>query len=114
LNKINCWEFKKCGREPDGEKAHELGVCPASVESRLDGTHGGRNGGRACWVVPGSLCGGVIQGSYSAKRKDCKSCDFFQAVETDETVKELAINLLSKIRESIWTPYKERKSEMWM
>jgi len=31
---VNCWEFKKCGREPNGLKAIELGICPASIESR--------------------------------------------------------------------------------
>jgi hypothetical protein len=28
--KLNCWEVKKCGREPGGVKVKELGVCPAS------------------------------------------------------------------------------------
>ena len=23
---MNCWEFKKCGREPNGLKAKELGI----------------------------------------------------------------------------------------
>jgi len=32
----NCWEYKKCGREPGGIKVHELGVCPATVEEGLD------------------------------------------------------------------------------
>ena len=26
---MNCWEYMKCGREKGGEKADELGVCPA-------------------------------------------------------------------------------------
>ena len=47
----NCWEHKKCGREPGGSETESLGVCPAAVESRLDGVHGGRNAGRACWIV---------------------------------------------------------------
>lgn len=29
--KLNCWEFKKCGREPGGLKARERGACPATV-----------------------------------------------------------------------------------
>jgi len=28
--KLNCWEFKKCGRQPGGPKVAELGVCPAT------------------------------------------------------------------------------------
>ncbi len=35
MGKLNCWDFKKCGRQSGGEKAHELGVCPASTEKRL-------------------------------------------------------------------------------
>jgi len=26
---MNCWEFKKCGREESGFSAKELGVCQA-------------------------------------------------------------------------------------
>ena len=52
--KINCWEFKKCGRQPGGAKAAELGVCPATVSAVLNGAHGGQNAGRACWVIAGS------------------------------------------------------------
>ena len=29
--KQNCWEFMKCGREPNGSNADNLGVCPAST-----------------------------------------------------------------------------------
>ncbi len=48
--KINCWEFKKCGREQGGEHAHDLGVCPSAIEKKLDGVHNGMNAGRACWL----------------------------------------------------------------
>lgn len=51
MKKINCWEFKKCGRESGGAHAYDFGVCPAATEKRLNGTHGGKNAGRACWVV---------------------------------------------------------------
>jgi len=43
MKKPNCWEFKQCGREPGGLLSDELGVCPASTETRLDGVHGGKN-----------------------------------------------------------------------
>ncbi|MGD0283853.1 MAG: two-CW domain-containing protein, partial [Dissulfurispiraceae bacterium] len=26
---MNCWEFKKCGREMGGVNIEQLGVCPA-------------------------------------------------------------------------------------
>ena len=47
--KINCWEFKGCGKEPRGNNVSSLGVCPASVEIRANGIHGGINSGRCCW-----------------------------------------------------------------
>ena len=84
MDKINCWEYKKCGREPEGAKVHELGICPATVEKRLNGTHGGKNGGRACWAVAGSMCGGKVQGSFAQKYGNCIICDFYRAVKEDE------------------------------
>ena len=42
----NCWEAKKCGREPHGSNVNELGVCPAAVDTASDGLNGGKNGGR--------------------------------------------------------------------
>jgi hypothetical protein len=84
MSKKNCWGHKKCGREPGGEKAHELGVCPATEEKRLDGTHGGKNAGRACWAVAGSLCGGKVQGTFAEKYGNCMKCDFYKSVRKDE------------------------------
>jgi hypothetical protein len=82
--KQNCWEFKKCGREPGGAKSHELGVCPAASETRLQGTNAGKNGGRACWALAGTLCGGKVQGTFAAKLTNCMACDFYQAVAKEE------------------------------
>lgn len=81
---MNCWEFKKCGREPGGKKTAELGVCPSTTCTDLDGVHGGKNAGRACWVVAGSLCGGKIQGTYAKKLVNCWRCNFMNAVKREE------------------------------
>lgn len=77
---MNCWEFKKCGRQPGGSKSSELGVCAAATESRINGIHGGSNGGRACWVLAGTLCGGKAQGTYAQKLANCIACDFYLQV----------------------------------
>lgn len=99
LRKLNCWEFKKCGREPGGVKANELGVCPTSTETSLDGVHGGENAGRACWIVAGSMCGGKVQGTFAQKYDNCKDCDFYLMVREDEKTKfELSTVLLRKLR----------------
>ena len=86
--KQNCWEFKKCGRQPGGNKARELGICPATVYTDLDGVHDGKNAGRACWVVAGSLCGGKIQGTYAEKLANCWKCDFMNSVKQEEEQEE--------------------------
>ena len=82
--KLNCWEYKKCGRKPGGEKVKELGVCPASVENVLDGTHGGKNCGRACWIMSGTYCKGQVQGTFAQKYQNCKDCDFYNKVKEEE------------------------------
>jgi len=82
----NCWEFSNCCKETHGRFASVLGVCPAALESRLDGIHGGRNGGRACWVVSNTHCHGKVQESYEQKKKTCSQCGFYNAVKWEESV----------------------------
>jgi len=82
--KQNCWEAKRCGREPGGRNSGELGVCPAATELRLDGVHGGRMAGRACWMVAGTMCGGAPQGTFAQKLENCEQCGFFKQVVAEE------------------------------
>ena len=84
MAKLNCWEHKKCGRQPGGHKAQELGICPVTTYKELDGAHEGRNAGRACWAIAGSLCGGKIQGTYAQKLHNCWRCDFMNSVKKEE------------------------------
>jgi hypothetical protein len=86
MESLNCWEFKKCGRQPCGPKVSELGLCPAATEHRLDGSNHGTNGGRACWFIAGTLCGGKVQGSFAAKLANCMQCDFYKLVMKEEGV----------------------------
>jgi len=82
--KKNCWELIFCGREPNGIKVGELGVCPAATNTRHDKKNGGINGGRYCWKIVGTMCGGILQGEWSKKINDCYACKFFQHVEKQE------------------------------
>lgn len=84
MAKMNCWEFKGCGREPGGKRVVELGVCPVTEHVEFEGAHGGRKAGRACWIVAGSLCGGKIQGTYAQKLNNCWRCDFMNIVKKEE------------------------------
>jgi hypothetical protein len=82
--KVNCWEFKKCGREPGGAKAADLGVCPAAANAGAAGINEGRNGGRICWALTGTLCGGRVQGTFAEKLLNCMDCEFYQLVKAEE------------------------------
>ena len=84
MSKMNCWEFKKCGREPGGIKSAELGVCPAATETSVSNVNGGKNGGRCCWVIAGTLCGGKVQGSFALKYSNCVMCEFYKKVGSEE------------------------------
>jgi len=92
MPKQNCWEHKKCGRQPGGHRAQELGVCPAATNQDLHNTHGGQSAGRACWVVAGSLCGGKVQGTYATKLLNCWRCDFMNLVKQEEDASQIGFS----------------------
>lgn len=89
--KQNCWEFKKCGREPDGVNVKKMGICPAPLDTSSNGKNSGKNGGRICWAVAGTFCGGKVQGSFAQKSVSCMSCDFFKKVKNEEGAKEFIL-----------------------
>jgi hypothetical protein len=53
-------------------------------DARADGINGGKNGGRVCWAIAGTLCGGRQQGTYAVKLETCLRCDFCQMVLKEE------------------------------
>jgi len=75
--KQNCWEFFNCGRQIVGAKVDEMGGCPAATDVALDGLNSGKNGGRICWSVVDTLCGGQVEGTFAQKQRLCLKCDFF-------------------------------------
>lgn len=98
--KENCWEFKECGRERGGKKTKESGICPASTDDRLDGVHSGKNAGRSCWVVAGTMCRTEVQGTFAQKYKDCAKCSFYLKVREEEGEELMpTIVLLDKVEE---------------
>lgn len=115
MSKLNCWEFKKCGREQGGSKSSEFGVCASAVETRLHGAHGGKFAGRACWVVAGTLCGGKEQGTFAQKYHNCEKCDFYRLVRKEEGAKfVLSIVLLNRMNQtpSVLKPVTKPEVEM--
>lgn len=86
----------KCGREPGGKNAKAHGICPAATDVRLNGIHGGKNAGRACWVIAGTFCEGLVQGSFAQKYRDCTLCEFYRMVRREEGSGYLSSLLLLK------------------
>jgi CRP-like cAMP-binding protein len=97
---INCWEYMKCGRQPEGSKVAESGVCPAAIDESYDGIHDGKNAGRICWAVAGTCCGNNVQGTYAQKRKSCISCPFYKKVQEQEGTSEAASKLIELFTEN--------------
>ncbi len=81
---LNCWEFKNCGRETGGKNVVELGACPVTVFEKKGAINRGKHGGRVCWELAGTLCGGKVQGSFAQKVGNCLKCDFYQLVRQQE------------------------------
>lgn len=84
MEKLNCWEYKKCGRAPCGANVYEFGICPAVMEKKANGFNGGINAGRICWVIANTLCDGKIQRTVVEKLESCMECDFFKLVSKEE------------------------------
>ena len=84
----------ECGREPGGINADELGACPAVTDLSFNGINSGKCGGRFCWAVTGTLCGGKVQGSFAEKRDTCISCDFYKRVQAEEGTANLRTKFL--------------------
>jgi hypothetical protein len=86
-SKLNCWQFKNCGREPGGVLAEALGECPVAAAMKFDGLNDGVGAGRACWMVPDSAC--RESRSQMARIDPCHTCDFYKRVvfEQEETTR---------------------------
>jgi len=81
---INCWEYKKCGREVGGKNVDALGVCPATSEEKYHEINKGVNGGRFCWLVEDTLCNGKVQSAFLDKFEECLKCKFYLLVQKQE------------------------------
>ncbi len=69
---MNCWEFRKCGRERGGTHSYELGVCPSWPKHGLE-----------CATISGTMCGGEVQGTAAQKLGNCEKCAFYQSEHYD-------------------------------
>ncbi|MCI5138408.1 MAG: hypothetical protein D3922_08325 [Candidatus Electrothrix sp. AR1] len=87
MRRKNCWEVKKCGRQPGGNRVHKQGICPASTIMAVTGINNGINGGRACWALTGTMSGPAekVQGSFARLlSSSCYDCSFYEQVMIEE------------------------------
>jgi hypothetical protein len=104
MTKRNCWEVKRCGRQPGGANAQRDGICPASTLTAVDGTNGGINGGRACWALTGTMSGPAekVQGIFARDMTSCYACKFYEQVMMEELENfEGTVQIVRKLRERI-------------
>ena len=76
--KLNCWEFKNCGREKGGLLTEALGECPVPRAMKFDGHNDGKGAGRACWMVRDSAC--RLSNSQHSPSDPCCDCEFYKRV----------------------------------
>lgn len=75
----------QCGREPGGTNVSTDGLCPATTALNADGFNNGKNGGRICWAVAGTLCS-VTKGKFAREIPSCLECDFYMKVVNEEVL----------------------------
>ena len=78
---VNCWDHKGCGFGPQSGKKSGCQVCPAASHKNADGFLGGENGGRSCYFIMGTLCGGVGAQTEEEKHERCLDCTFFHTLQ---------------------------------
>jgi len=76
--KLNCWEFKNCGREKNGLMVPILGECAVYSYMKFDGLNEGQAAGRACWMVPHAPVKTDAATPTCSRR--CYSCEFYKRV----------------------------------
>lgn len=84
MDRRNCWEVMKCGREINGKNIEKYGICPTVLHNDFDGVNDGNYGGRFCWTIAGTLCKGKPAGTFAQKLLDCLECKFFKQVNEEE------------------------------
>jgi hypothetical protein len=76
--KLNCWEFKNCGREKGGLMVSVLGECPVAGAMDHDGQNDGIAAGRVCWTI--KCTGNRLAGAGLGPGHNCHACEFYRRV----------------------------------
>ncbi len=83
-NKLNCWEFMKCGKGASGNGNGKHRSCPIAADTSANTLNGGVNGGRICWIIAETCCNGEVQCSNLHRKSSCFSCEFRYKVSAEE------------------------------
>jgi len=108
--KLNCWEAKKCGREPGGSRAEQLGVCKSAIETRTDGFNDGDYGGRVCWAITGSMSRIKAEDTFEINTSNCLLCSFYKTVLLEEDIDLFPAKDVLKVLSSEQPAKKENKA----
>ena len=80
--KLNCWEYKNCGREKGGLMVGVLGECPVATAMQCDGMNEGIAAGRVCWTLKNS--GNRLAECGHGMGHPCHTCEFYRRVVHEE------------------------------
>lgn len=75
-----------CQIRATGYLIHYPGVCHVSNKNKFCGTESGKNSGRYCWRVTGTLCSVKVQVTFAEKAKNCSKCEFYLNVKERKEV----------------------------
>lgn len=98
----------RCGRGSSRNNIIESRICNAAIDYKSDGINEGKNGGRICWAIVGTLCNNHSRELICGIRKwrstqSCLSCSFFKKVKKEQgygkftTLKKETVNKLKSI-----------------
>jgi len=93
IERLNCWEFMKCGKGPEGNGKSESAPCPVASNSEASGFNNGVNGGRICWLIADRQCNETLVCSPEQDSLSCDSCDFHALVKSEEGLNDICRNV---------------------
>jgi len=84
---------------PEGKRQRSWASVLAARDERLNKIHGGKNAGRACWVIAGTFCEGKVQGTFAQKYQSCAECPFYKQIRMEEgSDYQTSLVLLKKLK----------------
>ena len=76
--------YRELKNEPCSTTMEDFDLHPSATEEKAGNPKNEKTEGRACSVIPGTVCEGMIQGTFIEKFEECKSCEFYQEIKEKE------------------------------